>query len=304
MSDTNNENSVVELTNNIIIENCIYEIRGKQVMLDTDVAYFFDVSAKRINEQMKRNIDRFPEDFCFQLNSRELKNLRSQNATSKQLSSKRRYNPYVYTDHGIIALAGIIKSDIAAKMSVEIVRKFIRMRDFIRDNSDTLLKLAELQNRQISFEIDTSKRFDEVFKTIEKKGIPKQTIFYDGQYYDAYEFISELIRSAKESLIIIDPYCDSRALTFLKNRNDGVSIQVYKSERGKLADEEVSIFEQQYGCISINNIETIHDRFLIIDSGECYSLGASLNHAGKRTFGINKIEDMDMIQTLINKIKQ
>ena len=200
------------------IEECIYNIRGQQVMFDSDVAFFFGVETKTINKQMKRNIDRFPEDFCFQLSNKEIDDLRCHFGTTKFLSSKRRYNPYVYTEEGIIALAGVLKNDIAAKMSVEIARRFIQMRKFILENGDVLLALAKLQNRQIEFENETNKKFDEILKLISKADLPKQAIFSAGQFYDAYEYISSIIQRANTSIVLIDPYCDSKAFTFLKNK--------------------------------------------------------------------------------------
>lgn len=140
------ENYDLILTNNI--ESMIYNIRGIQVMLDSDIAFLFTVETKRLNEQMKRNINRFPDDFCFKLNSIEFKFLKSQNATSNSGRGGRHIYPYVYTEHGIIALAGVIKNEIAAKMSIEIVRKFVQMRKFILENGDILLNLAKLQNKQ------------------------------------------------------------------------------------------------------------------------------------------------------------
>mgnify|MGYP002627248493 CR=1 FL=1 len=296
--------SPLDLSTEKNIGNCIYNIRGLQVMLDSDVATFFDVEVKRLNEQMKRNIDRFPEDFCFQLNDDEWRLvLRSQNATSNSVSSKRRYNPYVYTEQGIMALSGVIKNEFAIRMSIKIVRVFISMRKFILENGDTLLELAKLQNRQINFEMETNKKFDEVIKLIDKKDLPKQTIFYDGQYFDAYEFICGIIRKAKSNIILIDPYLDNRALTFLKNRNKDVDIFIFSSNaKSKLTAAEISIYESQYGLLNISNLETIHDRFIITDKNECYSLGASLNYAGKRTFGINKIEDNGLIESILNKV--
>lgn len=293
---------LLETIENKKIEDCIFEIRGMQVILDSDVAYFYEIETRKLNQQMKRNTERFPDDFCFQLNSKEFTFLKSQNVTSSSSWGGTRKMPYVYTEQGIMALSGVIKNDIAVQMSIKIVRTFISMRKFIFENSDTLLELARLQNRQINFEIETNNRFNEVIKLIDKKELPKQTIFYDGQYYDAYEFISELIRKAKESIILIDPYMDNRALTFLKNKKENVTIFLYKSSKSKLSNEDISIFEAEYGRINVAAIDTFHDRFLIIDKEECYSLGTSLNHAGKRTFGINKIIDIDMIKTLIGKL--
>lgn len=205
----NNQPLKILSIENKSIEECIYNIRGQQVMLDSDVAYFFGVETKYLNRQMKRNIERFPEDFCFKLNSKEFKNLRCQNVTFNHTVGSRKYMPYVYTEEGVIALSGVIKSEIAAKMSIEIARKFIQMRKFILENGDVLLALARLQNRQIEFENETNKKFDEVLKLISKADLPKQAIFCAGQFYDAYEYISSIIRKANSSIVLIDPYCDA-----------------------------------------------------------------------------------------------
>ena len=195
------ETKIIQL-NKKSIEECIYCIRGLQVMLDCDIAFFFGANVSSLNRQMKRNIERFPVDFCFQLSNKEMRDLRCQNGTTKFLSSKRRYNPYVYTEEGIIALAGVLKNDIAAKMSIEIARKFIQMRKFILENGDAMLTLAKLQNHQIEFENETNKKFDEILKLISKADLPKQVLFYDGQYFDAYDFIVSLIKKAKHSITI------------------------------------------------------------------------------------------------------
>ena len=273
-------------------------------MLDSDIAFFFEVETKTINKQMKRNIDRFPEDFCFQLSSKELNDLRCQNGTTKFLSSKRRYNPYVYTEEGIIALAGVLKNDIAAKMSVEIARRFIQMRKFIMENGDVLLALAKLQNRQIEFENETNKKFDEILKLISKADLPKQAIFSSGQFYDAYEFITSIVRKANHSIVLVDPYCDSKAFTFLKNKKEKVELTICLSHSSKLENDEISKYESQYGKIVIKYLDDNHDRYIIIDNVECYQLGASLNYAGKKMFSIIKNENKDIIQFILNKINQ
>jgi len=282
------------------IEECIYNIRGQQVMLDSDVAYFFGVETKNLNKQMKRNANRFPEDFCFQINSLEFKNLRFQNVTSNY--GGRRYLPYAYTEEGIITLAGVLKNDIAAKMSVEIARKFIQMRKFILENGDVLLALAKLQNRQIEFENETNRKFDEVLKLISKADLPKQAIFSAGQFYDAYEYISSIVRRANHSIILIDPYCDAKAFTFLKNKKESVKLTICSSHLSKLKKEEIEKFESQYGKINIKQLDDNHDRFLIIDNEECYQLGASLNYAGKKMFDIIKNENKEIIDFLLKKI--
>ena len=284
------------------IEECIYNIRGQQVMIDSDVAYFFGVTVSSLNRQMRRNADRFPSDFCFQLSDKETNDLRCQKGTTNFLSSKRRYNPYAYTEEGIITLAGVLKNDIAAKMSVEIARKFIQMRKFILENGDVLLALAKLQNRQIEFENEANKKFDEILKLISKADLPKQAIFSAGQFYDAYEYISSIIRKANSSIVLIDPYCDAKAFTFLKNKKESVKLTICSSHLSKLKKEEIEKFESQYGKINIKQLDDNHDRFLIIDNEECYQLGASLNYAGKKMFDIIKNENKEIIDFLLKKI--
>ncbi|MCR4661568.1 MAG: ORF6N domain-containing protein [Clostridia bacterium] len=298
----NNLLPTTPILNDKNIEECIYCFRGQQVMLDSDIAELFNVETKRLNEQMKRNVERFPSDFCFQLNSLEFKSLKSQNATSNKGRGGKQKLPFVYTEHGIITLAGVLKSDVSAKMSVEIARQFIRMRKFILENGDVLLTLAKLQNRQLEFENETNRKFEQVFKLIERLDLPKTALFYAGEWYDAFEYISSMIASANNSIILIDPYCDGKALSFLSHRKDGVKIIIIKGDHSKLKDEEVELFETQYGLINIKMVNDIHDRYLIIDNDVCYSLGTSLNYAGKKLFTINKIEDKDTIEFIINKV--
>lgn len=299
-----NNNQTLDLISieNKNIEECIYNIRDQQVMIDSDVAYFFGVTVSSLNRQMRRNANRFPSDFCFQLSDKETNDLRCQKGTTNFLSSKRRYNPYAYTEEGVIALSGVIKSETAAKMSVEIAKKFIQMRKFILENGDVLLALAKLQNRQIEFENETNKKFDEILKLISKADLPKQAIFCAGQFYDAYEYISSIIRKASSSIVLIDPYCDAKAFTFLKNKKESVKLTICSSHLSKLEKEEIEKFESQYGKINIKQLDDNHDRYLIIDSEECYQLGASLNYAGKKMFSIIKNENKEIIGFLLKKI--
>ena len=289
----------ISISSNKNIEDCIYNIRGQQVMLDSDIAAFFDVDTKRINEQMKRNKARFPEDFCFQLNSLEFKTLKSQNATSNIGRGGKQKLPFVYTEHGIIALAGVLKSETADKMSVEIARKFIQMRKFILENGDVLLALAKLQNRQLEFENETNHKFEQVFKLIEKLDLPKTALFYNGEWFDAFDFIVGIIRKAAKSIILVDPYCDNKALSFLKYKSEGVEVLICNTSKSKLENEELSRFESQYGVIKVRTLTNLHDRFLIIDEEECYDLGASLNYAGKKLFMINKIDTTAVVKEII-----
>lgn len=284
------------------IEECIYNIRGQQVMLDSDIASLFEVDTKRLNEQMKRNKNRFPDDFCFQLNSKEFKNLKSHFATSNKGRGGKQKLPFVYSEHGIIALAGVLKSDIAAKMSVEIARSFIQMRKFIIENGEAMLTLAKLQNRQLEFENATNQRFDEIIKKFDKYNIPKEALFFKGQWFDAFDYITSIISRANKSIVLIDSYCDSKALTFLAHKKSGVDVHISLNKESKLSDKEVAMFEAQYGKINVKVSNDIHDRFLIIDEEECYSLGTSLNYAGNKLFTINEIEGKHIIKAILNEI--
>ena len=281
------------------VEDCIYTIRGQQVMLDSDIAYFFGTESKYLNKQMKRNKNRFPEDFCFQINSNEFKNLRFQNATFRDATQSRKYAPFVYTEHGIIALAGVLKSPIADKMSVEIARKFIEMRKFILENGDILLALAKVQNRQLEFENETNRQFEEVFRYIGKLDLPKTALFYNGEFFDAFEYIVDIIRKAKKSIILIDPYCDNKALSYLKYKNSEVTVSVCNGPSSKLELEEIERFKSQYGEIQVKTMQDLHDRFLVIDEEECYDLGTSLNYAGKKLFVINKIDKRSVVKEIV-----
>ncbi len=287
-----------------MVANKIFMCRDMPVMLDSDVADFFGVEVKRLNQQMNRNKNRFPEDFCFQLNSSEFKDQRSQNATFKIATDNRKYAPYVYTEQGVIALAGVIKNDFAVSMSITIVRAFIAMRKFIAANGDVLLKLAQLQNHQINFEVETNKKFDEIIKMIDKADLPKQVLFYDGEYYDAYDFITSIIKKAKKSIVLIDSYCDNRTLSFLKSKNKGVDITIIRSSKSKLTQGEIDLFISQYGDITVCTNDTVHDRFLIIDENETYMLGSSLNYVGKKAFSVMKREDNFSIKDFLERINK
>lgn len=211
----------------------------------------------------------------------------------------RKYLPFVYTEHGVMALAAVIKSEVAAKMSIEIVRTFVQMRKFVLENGDVLLALAKLQNRQLEFENETNHKFKRVFKLIEKLDLPKTALFYNGEWFDAFDFIVDIIRKAKKSIILMDPYCDNKALSFLKYKSEGVEVLICNTPKSKLENEELLRFESQYGLTKVRTLTNLHDRFLIIDEEECYDLGASLNYAGKKLFMINKIDTGTVVKEII-----
>lgn len=294
-------NKLVPLETDESIANRIFSIRGVQVMLDTDIANLFQIDVKRLNQQMKRNQERFPEDFCFQITKEEMITLRSQIAIFTEKTHNRKYSPFVYTEQGIIALAGVLRSGVANRMAVEISRVFVSTRRFILENGDTIRKIAELQSRQISFENETAKKFDTLFSYVDEKSFPKSMTFFDGQWFDSYDFLCSLFEKADTSILLIDSYCDREALKYCAKRKDGVSIKICNGPRAGLTNQDIATFTKQYGPVSVKCDGSFHDRYLILDEKDCYHIGASLNHAGKRVYGINLIEDPDIVALLVQK---
>ena len=292
---------ILETKEELEIKELIYNFRGKEVMLDSDIAKLFNVETKYLNLQMRRNKSRFPEDFCFQLTSKEYNNLRLQNVTAKSLSSKRRYYPYVYTEQGIIALAGVLKNEVADEMCVKISRVFIKMRNTLISYAEPLKMIAKVHGELIEFKEYTLKKFDEVFARLEKLEPKKEVLLLNDKWFDAYEAIIKLIESAKERIVLVDPYVDDKSLVYLSHKNEGVTITIYKSNRAKLKQTETETFSKQYGEVAIKEFNESHNRFLILDSKDVYDLGTSLNSMGNKIFTINKMEIKEMANILIEK---
>lgn len=267
-------------------ENLIYHVRDMYVMLDSDIAFFFQVETSRLNEQMKRNKERFPKDFCVKLNSLEFKNLRSQNAIFREATKGRKYAPYMYTEHGIIALAGVLKSDVAAKASVEICRKFIQMRKMLLSNHQLLAEVGCIREDLIEFKNETNKAIEDIYRKIERYDLPKNQIVAEGRVYDAFEYIVKIIKSASRSIVLVDPYTDASAFIYLNHKNNDVHLTIYKGTQSRLKDEEIQLFEAQNGKINVSTKKLIHGRYIIIDQKECYLLDGSLNRTAKSLFAI------------------
>jgi hypothetical protein len=252
------------------IKNKIYTIRDIQVMIDRDLAELYQVKAIRLREQVKRNIERFPEDFMFQLTEKEVKTMVSQNA----IPSKQHLGgslPYAFTEQGVSMLSAVLKSDIAIKISVEIIRTFVNMRKVISTNSLIYQRLDNLEKKQIS----NDEKFEKLFNALEDKSIKeKQGIFYDGQMFDAYSFVSDL-RSTKIKIILIDNYVDDSVLT-LFSKNQDVDVIIYTKTIPKQLTLDLKKYNSQYRKIEIKKFENSHDRFLILDDKELYHIGASL----------------------------
>jgi hypothetical protein len=285
-------NTIVESEKNI--QNKIFTIRGKQIMLDRDLAELYQVETKRLNEQVKRNIERFDEDFMFQLADEEFKYLRSQFATAK--FSKVRNNPFAFTEQGVYMLSTVLKSNVAVKVTKQIVRTFTAMKSFLNRNTLLFERFERIEQKMTLHD----ENFDRIFDAIENKSIkPKQGIFYNGQTFDAYIFITDIIKSAKKSIKLVDNYIDETVLT-LFSKNQNLTITIYTKSVSKQLKLDLEKYNSQYNNIKIKKFHSSHDRFLIIDENEMYHIGASLKDLGKKWFAFSKfdIESFNLLEKL------
>ena len=281
------------------IKNLIYTIRGKQVMLDSDVAMLYHYETKNINKAMKRNIERFPEDFCFQLTEKEVKNLRFQFGTSsleKENYGGRRYLPYVYTEQGISMLAGVLKNEIAIQVSISIIRAFIEMRRFILLNGQVFQEIDDIKGQLLEHD----KKFDEVFDELQRKQKSefKQSIFFDGQIFDAYSLIIDVIKKAKQKILIIDNYIDDSILKMLSKKNKDVEVVILTTQNSNIRKLDIQKFNKQYPVLKLAYTNKFHDRFIVIDNKQLYHIGASLKDLGKKCFAISRIDDQEYIDRI------
>ena len=289
------------------IRNLIYTIRGKQVMLDSDVANLYDYTTKNLNKAMKRNFDRFPEDFCFQLTEDEFQDLRFQFGTLNRKANNgkvtRKYLPYVFTEQGIAMLSGILKSERAISVSINIMRAFVEMRRFIGMNRSLFEKVVTIENKMDKKFTEYDKRFDIVFNQLQLGENIKQKIFFEGQIYDAYSLIVEIIKRANEKILIIDNYIDDSVLKMLSKKKMGVRVTILSSNKGKINEVDIQKFNEEYPRLIVEKTNKFHDRFIVIDDKELYHLGASIKDLGKKCFGINKIEDKEYISKIASLSK-
>ena len=285
------------------IQNKILTIRGEQVMLDSDLAELYGVETKELNQAIKRNIKRFPNAFRFQLTQIELdeydNSLRSQFVTSKENSTLRfqsgtsnqrggrRYLPYVFTEQGVSMLSAVLHSDTAIEVSIRIISSFVEMRKFISTNAGIFQRLDKVEQKLIQ----SNENFNKLFNALEDKSIkPKQDIFFEGQIYDAYSFVSDIIRTAKTSIILIDNYIDDTVLTHFAKRNKTVSFTILTKTISKQLSLDIKKHNEQYENIQVKEFKNAHDRFLIIDETEIYHFGASLKDLGKKWFAFSKMD--------------
>ncbi len=269
------------------IRNLIYTIRDKQVMLDSDLAALYQVETKNLNKAVKRNIDRFPASFCFQLTEEEVENLRFQIGTSSLSYGGRRYLPYVFTEQGVAMASAILRSDIAVKVSVEIMEAFVEMRRMLISNASLFHRLDNIELKQL----EADQKFEEILKAMESDKLQSEKgVFYNGQVFDAYAFVSDIIRSAKSSIILLDNYVDDTVLTLLGKRNTNVTATIYTKSISNQLRLDVQRYNNQYPPIEIEIFSDAHDRFLIIDNVELYHIGASLKDLGKKWFAFSRMD--------------
>ena len=282
------------------IKQKIYTIRGKQVMLDSDIAIEFEVETKRINEAVKRNSRRFPEEFCFQLNEEDFDSLRSQFATLKNQGrgQHRKYLPYAFTEQGVAMLSTVLHSDKAINVSIKIMNAFVEMRHFIYNNAQVFERLTNVEYKLL----DHDKKFEEVFNQFQIKGNVEQKIFFDGQVYDAFSMMVDLIKKAENEIILIDNYVDIDTLNILAKKNNGVNIKIYTKKETKLTSKDIDKFNIQYPELEVKYTEIFHDRFLILDRKYIYHIGASLKDLGKKCFGIMLIKYDAIIEDILSKL--
>lgn len=284
------------------IHSLIYVVRGQQVMLDSDLAMLYQVDTKVFNQAVRRNIERFPDTFRFQMTKEEFDSLRSQFVTSNGRGG-RRYMPYMFTEQGIAMLSGVLRSDVAVRVSIKIMNTFVEMRRFIANNALLFEKVSEIELKQLEYQKSTDERFDKVFKYIDDHAESEQKIFFDGQIYDAFRLITSIIQKAQDEIILIDGYVDVNTLNILAKKNSGVDVKIYTYTSAKLTNTDAANFNAQYPTLTVKKTQVFHDRFIILDEKTVYHIGASIKDAGKKCFGISLMEDPGMAADLLNRLK-
>jgi len=289
------------------IENLIHVIRGKQVMLDSDLARLYGVETKRLNQQVQRNLERFPDDFMFKLSKEEAESSRSQFvmlneedelsrsqfATLNGRGHNIKHLPYAFTENGVAMLSSVLRSQQAISINIQVMRAFNAMRHFIGSQAQVFQRLEVVERNQLALTTqvaENNKKLEEVFRRLDDRSEnPGKGIFYDGQIFDAYTFINERIREAKKRIVLIDNYVDDSVLTMLDKRTKGVDAVVYTKNISRQLSLDFEKHNAQYSPIEVKQFERAHDRFLCIDD-TVYLIGASLKDLGKKWFGFVKLE--------------
>lgn len=290
------------------LKNKIYMIRGVQVMLDSDLAEIYGYSVKAFNQQVKNNIDKFDEDFMFQLTQEEVDNLRSKFLTAN-ISTMSRSLPYVFTEQGVYMLMTVLRGELATKQSKILIRMFKEMKQFLVENANVFAEINSIKQHLINSDLhqaETDRKVTELFDLMDKYKVQdKQGIFFQGQIFDAYSFFQKLIQKAQKEIILIDGYVDLSVLDRFSKKNPGVKVDIYTLQNPKMKNPltqiDIQTFNSQYPTLTVNYTNKMHDRFLIIDNKELYHIGASLKDLGKTCFGFDML-DTSLIQSIMSNV--
>lgn len=329
--DKSSDYAIMQHISSENIRQLILTVRGKQVLLDSDVARLYGYEVKRINETAQRNSKRFPPEFRFQLSTEEyeiikrkknvnihsvtdtkdlkpqtetlkVNNLRSQIATANQMN---RYLPYVFTEQGIGMLSGLLKNETAIQVSIGIMNTFVEMRQFLSTNRDVFARIASIDNQLTehgALLTEHDHKFDEVFNFMQAPETPKQNIFYKGQFYDALNLIIEIFKKAQTRLVIIDNYADKNVLDMLTHKNAKTDVVVITSNPNRISKLHLDKYEKQFGPVKVIESNDFHDRFIVVDEKEVYAFGASFKDVGNKCFEVSKLEDTNRFINYVHKI--
>ena len=288
------------------VEKMIQVVRGKQVLLDRDLATLYGVETRRINEQVKRNIERFPEDFCFQLSTEELPfSLKSQFAILNDSGNKRGLHikkmPYAFTEQGVAMLSSVLKSKSAIRVNIAIMRAFVQLRHLMMGNGGLVNRLSNVETKEIEQDarlLDHDHKIDALFEAMDRGELKSKGLFYNNQEFDAYVFVCDLIRRAKKKIVLVDRYVDEKTLAMMLKREKGVSVTIYTYDKSKVLEVDLATYNAQYADCPMQILPSygMHDRFLFIDD-TAYHFGASLKDLGKNTFFFTQ-EDFTLEEVL------
>ncbi len=278
------------------IHSKIFTIRGKQVMLDRDLAVLYDVQTKVLNQAVKRNKERFPENFSFQLTLSEKYELvtNCDRLTNLKHAS---VNPFVFTEQGVAMLSAILRSETAIQVSIQIMETFVEMRNEIGSNAEMFNRLLVLENKLV----ETNKNVNKILQSFDENTLlPSKGIFFEGQLFDAYVFTVDLIKTAKKSITLIDNYVDETTLLMLSKRNKNCQAMIYTHKINAQLHLDVAKYNEQYPTVEIKHLKLAHDRFLIIDQKELYHFGASIKDLGKKWFAFSRLNEF--LPELLSKL--